>query len=662
MPAINANIVVEQTTLTLSPTTTQIGVTVDPINLGIYTTSPTPVGGSIGQLQYNVNGAQFGGVANTSVANGNVTFTNLSNVKIDGGTNAYYLQTDGTGNLTWAAGGTPTGSGVPAGANTQIQLSDGSGSFASGAGFTFDNASNVFSTPGQAVFAGNVDSTSGIFNGDGYGLSNIAVANIVGLAVPKIENGTSNVNIPVTDGNISMSVNSTVDVVLVKTTGVEVDGTVTASAITANTGDITATVGVFNGDGGGISNIQPGNIVGLSLSQIANGTSNVEIATVDGNVDFTVGSANVARMSTTGDPYPGVLAVNGNITAQNDIESIGGNIVATAGQFVGDGGGLSNIASANIVGLTVSTISNGTSNINIVTADGNITFGVNSDDIMEISETGIDIYDINPTEGIDFLRAPNVNATLKSLAVETINYPSNGQVFKTVLGNGATASNTGGTAYGHNSSASGSNSVAIGRQSSTSGANAVSIGWLAAAKDDSTSVGYGAGTGGLVGLRITAIGQQAGIPSNLNAQSFNHGTAVGFRAGHAYQGQSTTAVGAFAGGENYDTSNDLGQNTGATAVGYRAGYDGQNEYATAIGYGAGDTNQGNYSVAVGYRAGYQNQANNSIVLNATSGALTTATTDTFVVKPVRNAGASGLPAGFQQVAYNPTTGEFVYYS
>jgi len=255
MSAINANIVVDTTTLTLSPSTTSIGVTVDPINLSVSTTSPTPVGGNIGELQYNVNGVTFGGVANTSVANGNVTFTNLANVKIDGGTNAYYLQTDGTGNLTWAAGGTPTGNGVPSGANTQIQVSDGSGSFASGTGFTFDNASNVFSTPGNINGAG-------IFNGDGYGISNIAV----------------------------------------------------------------------------------GNIVGLSTSSISNGTSNVDIATVDGNIDMSVGAANVAVFSTTGAAYPGVLSVNGNITAKNDITAeAGANLVGSASL---------NVATANSLGLT----------------------------------------------------------------------------------------------------------------------------------------------------------------------------------------------------------------------------------------------------------------------------------------------------------------------
>jgi hypothetical protein len=49
-------------------------------------------------------------------------------------------------------------------------------------------------------------------------------------------------------------------------------------------------------------------------------------------------------------------------------------------------------------------------------------------------------------------------------------------------------------------------------------------------------------------------------------------------------------------------------------------------------------------------------------MNATGAALNQTTANTFTVKPVRNGGSSGLPAGFYQMAYNPTTGEIVYYT
>ena len=104
------------------------------------------------------------------------------------------------------------------------------------------------------------------------------------------------------------------------------DGTVTANAFTATTGNITATAGQFVGDGGGLSNIASANVTGLGniatinidgdaanilygngvfapagaagiQSQIANGTSNVDIATSGGNVDITV-SGNTSVIAT----------------------------------------------------------------------------------------------------------------------------------------------------------------------------------------------------------------------------------------------------------------------------------------------------------------------------------------------------------------------------
>lgn len=75
-----------------------------------------PPGGTNTQLQFN-NAGTFGGIPNVTW-NGNVlSLGNVANVKISGGTSGYFLQTDGTGNLTWegvygATGATgPTGVG-----------------------------------------------------------------------------------------------------------------------------------------------------------------------------------------------------------------------------------------------------------------------------------------------------------------------------------------------------------------------------------------------------------------------------------------------------------------------------------------------------------------------------------------------------------------------
>ena len=114
----------------------------------------------------------------------------VSNVKITGGVNGYFLQTDGTGNLNWAPASGGGGNGSPGGANAQIQYNN-NGSFGGTAGFTFDSTANVLNVPtidapnvvsttaniSGTVNAGNVTATGNItanvFYGNGAGITGI---------------------------------------------------------------------------------------------------------------------------------------------------------------------------------------------------------------------------------------------------------------------------------------------------------------------------------------------------------------------------------------------------------------------------------------------------------------------------------------------------------
>jgi hypothetical protein len=78
------------------------------------------------------------------------------------------------------------------------------------------------------------------FLGDGQFLSNVT-ANIGAASI--LQNGTSNVAIPVTNGNVSISVNGTGDIVVVSQTGLAV-GTGTTS-----TSNVTGAVRVIGGVG-----------------------------------------------------------------------------------------------------------------------------------------------------------------------------------------------------------------------------------------------------------------------------------------------------------------------------------------------------------------------------------------------------------------------------
>jgi hypothetical protein len=129
--------------------------------------------------------------------------------------------------------------------------------------------------------------------------------------------------------------------------------------------------------------------------------------------------------------------------------------------------------------------------------------------------------------------------------------------------------------------------------------------------------------------------------------------ALGLDAG-ASQGAGAIAIGALAG--------NVGQATAAIAIGGGAGVTNQGACAVALGQSAGITDQGVEALALGSQAGTTSQAACSIVINASGAPLENTVTGTTVIAPVRNAGTSGLPAGFKQVAYNPITGELVYYS
>jgi hypothetical protein len=128
--------------------------------------------------------------------------------------------------------------------------------------------------------------------------------------------------------------------------------------------------------------------------------------------------------------------------------------------------------------------------------------------------------------------------------------------------------------------------------------------------------------------------------------------ALGLDAG-ASQGAGAVAIGALAG--------STGQATAAIAIGGGAAVTNQGACAVALGQSAGISDQGAEALALGSQAGTTSQASCSIVINASGAPLENTVSNTTVIKPVRD-GGTGLPVGFKQVAYNPTTGELVYYT
>lgn len=90
----------------------------------------------------------------------NLRISDVARLSIPGGDNGYYLQTDGTGNLAWAAGG-GGGNGSPGGSNTQVQYNK-TGTFGGTPFFTFNDATNTLQVAGK-VTANSIQLGAGIY-------------------------------------------------------------------------------------------------------------------------------------------------------------------------------------------------------------------------------------------------------------------------------------------------------------------------------------------------------------------------------------------------------------------------------------------------------------------------------------------------------------------
>ena len=174
--------------------------------------------------------------------------------------------------------------------------------------------------------------------------------------ISALVNGTSNIGIPTSSGNVTIGSGGTANVLVVDPTGVTITGNLTVS------GNATLS----------------GNILG---DRIQNGTTTIDIQSVNGNANITVaGTSNVAVFTTTGVFVTGVVSATANITGGNVLT--GGLISATAnitGGNVLTGGLIS--ATANITGGNITLAATGNvncGNINNTNANGVGNIGTNT--------------------------------------------------------------------------------------------------------------------------------------------------------------------------------------------------------------------------------------------------------------------------------------------
>ena len=307
-------------------------------------------------------------LANTSSGNGNIDANNITLTNNVTGVGGAFTYVSGDGaNLTAIAGGSVTGAvafattaNAVAGANVSGEVTfaatanavagaNVSGAVALATDATSANAVAGANVSGEVSFAQVANSVAGAnvsgavaLATDATSANAVAGANVSGtVALATLATDATSAN-AVAGANVSGTVALATTAGTVTTaaqpnitsvgtlTVLGVNGIVTAQSFTANTG-------LFTGDGGGLSNIAPGNVNGKVANSIY--ADSAGSATLAGTVT-TAAQPNITSVGTLS-----ALSVTGNASA--------GNVLGTGGAFTyvsGDGANLTALPGANITG------------------------------------------------------------------------------------------------------------------------------------------------------------------------------------------------------------------------------------------------------------------------------------------------------------------------
>lgn len=224
--------------------------------------------------------------------------------------------------------------------------------------------------------SGNITS-GGIFTGDGSGLVNV-IANVGSAS--QLTSGTTQINIPVANGNIVANVAGSTNLFQWSTVGFSAQGNITGgnintAGVVSATGNITGNYILGNGS-------QLSGII-TSVANINSGTSIMEVVSSGGNIRATIGgTSNVQVISPSGVFVTGLQSVTGNI--------IGGNLSGT-----NIAGTLSTSAQPNITSLGTLASLSVTGNItggNLSVNTGTVSVGAivnnNANGVGNIGTTG----------------------------------------------------------------------------------------------------------------------------------------------------------------------------------------------------------------------------------------------------------------------------------
>jgi len=339
-----------------------------------------------------------------------------------------------------------------------------------------------------------------------------------------------------------------------------------------------------------------------------------------------------------------VLTVNGEAVLSNDSNSsitTTGNI--TANSFIGDGSQLTNLP------FDASQIENGTSNVAIAAANGNVTVTADSTQTWTFGTNGT-------------LTVPATNVVPAMISTQTTLASEKGFDLSITAGNTNGCSVSGGDLYlsagvGYNGISHGAGNVNIVTgdrygnidgniwRFDSSGALTLPMSGVKIKDTVGNSIAFGLNAGfSLQGTEAVAIGSLAG-----NNRQGNNSVAIGNTAGaggsvstnyvSGAESPSTTLVvvsttgigpGMIITGTGFfgnitvvtvtnSTTLEISTSAGFTPSGTLTFTGSQGDEAVAIGQGAGSTNQGSGAVAVGGLAGYNLQGDNAVAIGGLAG-------------------------------------------
>ena len=301
------------------------------------------------------------------IGTSNVSLGNVANLHITGGTDGQVLKSSGGGVVTWYTPTAGTGNANVVGSDTQVFFNDnGSTNLGASANLTFNkttktlavdnisaNGASLTSLTGSAV-VGNVDwaKTSNWSNV----ANSITGTNVSGNVASAVQAHYANIANAVAWSGVSSTPttlsgygitdyysNTNAGAYLSSYTGSLTAGNMNltySTTSTANLGNLVV-ANYFSGNGSALTGVSA--TTALSAYKTANGTSNVNIATIDGPITMGVnGTSNVVIVTSTG------VNVAGYINSGSGAITTTGNV--TGAYVLGNGVSLTNLTGSAVVG------------------------------------------------------------------------------------------------------------------------------------------------------------------------------------------------------------------------------------------------------------------------------------------------------------------------